>query len=264
MLALPESLRAFLEEHYGIRAAASAPVVGEGDEAAVWRVGTEPRLIVRVSPASRDLAQLTESYALAQALADHVPEVTAPVRAVNGSVVVLWNGRPVSVWPYREGVFLDPHDQDQRSEAAHLLARIHRAGLAVLESAPGALEEGHGVVHGDFYPRNVLCRAGKIVGLIDWDDVRVERLDAELAWVTWELAKSPAGDLLIDERAIAFIDAYVRAGGPARPGRDFLQLIRERLRGELADDDPDYVAALRSALWTLEDSRHRALLRSFT
>lgn len=260
---LPESLHVWLEHNYGVRAIAAEPVLGEGDEAAVWRVDAESRLVVRISPLSRDLTQLAEAYVRAQVLADRVPEVTAPVRALDGSVVVPWGGRPVSVWPYREGVFLDRHDQDQRSAAADLLARMHRAGLASLKDSPGSLEEGHGLVHGDFYPRNLLCRGGRIVGLIDWDDVRIERLDAELAWVTWELAKSTAGDALINDRAITFIDNYIRADGPARPGADFIQLIRQRLSGELNDDDPDYVASLRAALRTLQDSRHRALLQSF-
>ncbi len=263
MLVLPESLRALLEEHYDLRAITAEPVLGQGDEAAVWRVDTEPRLIVRASPRSRDLGQLTEAYELTQALADRVPEVTAPVRAVDGSMVVPWEGRPVSVWPFIEGAFLDRHDQVQLDGAADLLARLHRAGLDRLNDSPGSSPQGHSLVHGDFYSRNLLCRNGRIVGLIDWDDVRIERLDAELAWATRELAKSPAGDALINERAIRFIEVYVRAGGPARPGADFLQLIRDRLTGELDGDDPDYVASLRTALGTLLASRHRELVRRF-
>ncbi|WP_152365118.1 phosphotransferase enzyme family protein [Microlunatus speluncae] len=258
---LPESLRALLERNFGIRATATVPVVGQGDEAAVWRVDSEPRLIVRASPASRDPAQLAESYELAWALADRVPEVTAPLRTTTGAVVLPWQGRPVSVWPYVEGGFLDHHDQAQRDAAADLLARLHRAGLDLLRETGRSVTAGQGLVHGDFYSRNLLCRDGRIAGLIDWDDVRVERLDAELAWVTWELTKSPAGEDMITDRAVDFVAAYRRAGGPARPGSDFLQLIKERLTGELDGDDPDYVASLRAALPTLIESRHRDLVR---
>jgi Ser/Thr protein kinase RdoA (MazF antagonist) len=261
---LPESLRDRLAESYGLRPTAADPVVGLGDEASVWRVDTEPRLIARVSPCSRDVDQLTEAYELAEALADRVPEVTAPVRTVDGAVVAGWEDRVVSVWPYIDGVFLDRHNRDQRTAAAGLLARLHRAGLDLLKVTGDRLPSGRGLVHGDFYSRNLLCRQDRIVGIIDWDDVRIERLDAELAWVTWELAKAPAGDALIDDRAIELVAAYVRAGGPARPGPDFIPLIRERLAGELGGDDPEYDASLRAALHTVIEDRHQELIRSFT
>lgn len=256
---LPERLANFLGERYGLPISEAEALLGQGDEAAVWWVqGPGRRLIVRASPASRDLEQLTESYALAAVLAGAVAEVTAPVPALDGSLAARCGSRPISVWPFVDGSFLDRGDLDQLRAAAGLLARLHRTGTDWLRDG----KPGFGLVHGDFYSRNLLVRDGKITGLIDWDDARIERLDAELAWATWELAKSPAGDDLLFDHARMFLDAYHRAGGPGRPGADFIGLIRDRLIGELGGDDPYYDASLRVALRNLADPRHRGLLRS--
>ncbi|MFC7625877.1 phosphotransferase enzyme family protein [Microlunatus sp. GCM10028923] len=261
----PERLAGFLAERYGLRISAAEAVLGQGDEASVWRVlGSGRRLIVRSSPASRDLGQLTAAYMLAAVLAETVTEVTAPVRAIDGSVTARCEGRPISVWPYIEGTFLDRSDHDQLQAAAELLARLHRAGSDWLRTTGEVPEDrpGLGLVHGDFYSRNLLVRDGRIEGLIDWDDARLERLDAELAWATWELAKSPDGDALLLDQAARFLEAYRRADGPGRPGADFISLIRTRLIGELGGDDPDYDASLRAALRSLaDDDRHQVLIQ---
>ncbi|NYE70729.1 Ser/Thr protein kinase RdoA (MazF antagonist) [Microlunatus parietis] len=264
-MTMPERLTGFLEQRYGLRISESEAVLGQGDEASVWRVlGSGRRLIVRASPPERDLAKLAESYALAAVLAGAVPEVTAPIGALDGSVTTRWAGRPISVWPYIEGDFLDRSDHDQLRAAAELLARLHRAGVDWL-SARGEKPErpGIGLVHGDFYSRNLLVRDGRIAGLIDWDDARLERLDAELAWATWELGKTPTGDALLLDHAARFLETYRHADGPGQPGADFIRLIRARLIGELGGDDPDYDASLRTALRNVvDDDRHRDLIRS--
>lgn len=265
VMEIPESLLACLADRYGIRVAAAEPVVGHGDEASVWRVQDVGRsLVVRVSPGTRELSRLVESNELATALADTVVEVTAPIRSIDGSAAVLWGDRPISVWPFVDGAFLDRFDPEQLRAAARL-ARLHRVGRDWLRTS-GALtddQDQQGLVHGDFYARNLLCHRGRIAGLIDWDDARIERLDAELAWATWEMAKSPRGDALAHDRAALFLNSYVAAAGPGRPQADFIQLIRARLIGELGGDDPDYEASLHAALRTVvDDDRHRELVRT--
>ncbi len=89
-------------------------------------------------------------------------------------------------------------------------------------------------MHGDFFWRNLLCRQGRIVGLIDWDDAWCGRLIIELAWATWEFGKSPEGDALRRDRATEFLTSYREAGGPAQPTTDLIPIIRERLRRDLA------------------------------
>ena len=39
-----------------------------------------------------------------------------------------------------------------------------------------------GIVHGDFYRGNLLVDDGFIVGLIDWDEARVDDYVTEFAW----------------------------------------------------------------------------------
>jgi Ser/Thr protein kinase RdoA (MazF antagonist) len=110
-----------------------------------------------------------------------------------------------------------------------------------------------GPVHGDFYRANLLWHAGRITGLIDWDEVRVDRFAGELAWSTWEFAKAATGDRLLADRADDFLRTYERAGGPPYPAGMIIPLIRERLRIEIDRSrtaaatggyfDPDYEAA---------------------
>jgi Ser/Thr protein kinase RdoA (MazF antagonist) len=119
------------------------------------------------------------------------------------------------------------------------------------------------MVHGDFYRRNILCRDGRIVGLIDWDEARHDRLVAELAWSVWEFAKSDDGTTLLPDRARAFLNDYRNAGGPIAPSGALLPLIRAHLRYEVdraeharnAGEymDPDYQAAEITAFHTLAE-----------
>ncbi len=90
-----------------------------------------------------------------------------------------------------------------------------------------------GVVHGDFYRRNLIWRGGRIVGVVDWDEARVDHFGAELAWSVWEFAKRSSGEAMHPDRAIAFLADYAAAGGPGFPDRMITPLIRERLRWEI-------------------------------
>ncbi|WP_035699889.1 phosphotransferase, partial [Glycomyces tenuis] len=107
-------------------------------------------------------------------------------------------------------------------------------------------------VHGDFYRRNLICRDGAIAGLIDWDELRVDHPERELAWAAWELSKNPAGNAIMLERAGGFLDAYARTGRRRVDRADLVPLIREGLRVEICRNrtargpgapDDDYTAA---------------------
>ncbi len=83
-----------------------------------------------------------------------------------------------------------------------------------------------GIVHGDVYRANLRMEAGRIVGVIDWEDARLDWPAWELANAAWEVCK--VGDSLDAERCRAFVGSYVAADGPAEP--EFLpQLVRARL-----------------------------------
>lgn len=259
---------------YGLTEAVAEPIVGGGDECQLWRLNS---VVVRVSPPSRSVAELAWTHRVAALLAESVPEVTCPLTAADGTTVFSWQGQPVSVWPFVPGEPLDRDVTIQRTQAARLLARLHRTGLrqtgngrpdATPRPVPTLLpdpaldawlaqwhrrDEPRGWVHGDFYRRNILCRGGRIVGLIDWDEARSDRLVSELAWSVWEFAKSADGTTLLPDRARTFLNDYRDAGGPASSAGALVPLIRQHLRYEVdraerARDagrymDPDYQAA---------------------
>jgi Ser/Thr protein kinase RdoA (MazF antagonist) len=76
------------------------------------------------------------------------------------------------------------------------------------------------LVHGDFFPGNVLIADGEVVGVIDWDEAQVD-------WLAWDLASAmgtfcAGGDGLDGEAGNRFVGAYRGAGGPVPPRDDDL------------------------------------------
>jgi Ser/Thr protein kinase RdoA (MazF antagonist) len=71
-----------------------------------------------------------------------------------------------------------------------------------------------GIVHGDFYPGNVITLRGQAVGVIDWENAKPEWLVWELARSLWEFAKDKQRHDLVEDRAGEFLVAYRAAGGP--------------------------------------------------
>lgn len=223
-----------------------------GEESACYRLDGE---VVRIGPRWRTDAELAWSYAVAVLAAASVSEAIAPRPTRDGRLLVRVAGRPVSVWPYVTGSSGDDRSEDQRGQAAELLARLHRA-VALLGTGPrpdarsrsqpgpgvtdpvldrwlAAFNERHPVrqpLHGDFYAGNTLVRHGRIVALLDWDDVFLGPPERELAQAAWEWGD---GLSTLDlSAALRFIGRYVTAGGPAAPltEEELAQLVRERLR----------------------------------
>jgi Ser/Thr protein kinase RdoA (MazF antagonist) len=109
-----------------------------------------------------------------------------------------------------------------------------------------------GVVHGDYYRRNILCRDRRIVGIIDWHEVRRAPLMSELAFAGFEMAHDD--DLsFLPERARVFLDAYRGAGPiPSAEYGSLMSFMRLGLRdnARYAMDaarrgglsDPEYIA----------------------
>lgn len=234
------------ERRYGMALFPAGRVAG-GDEARLVALESSAgRVVLRVAPAWRTVEELEWAYALAGFASGAVPEAVAPLPALDGARVFRHAGRPVSLWPWVEGERLDREDAALRDAAARLLARLHRvlpawpqprprppaarvpprsADVPEVEDAEldrwmarRAADAGvpRGPVHGDFYRGNVLCREGRIMGLIDWDESRVDALDVELAWSVWEFCQHAVEDALDVERARRFLAAYAEAGGPVR------------------------------------------------
>lgn len=276
-LELTAEIRLALCRGWGLRADRAAMRLFGGEESAAFRIGEH---VVRVGPAWRRDEELQWSYSVAAAVAARVPEVTAPVPRTAGGYLVRAAGRPVSVWPYVAGDWADPDNEDQRRQAAQLLARLHCAFAAVRTlprrpSAPGpgdvhnpllpdpdldrwmddfyARHSRRHPLHGDFYRGNILVRDGIIVALVDWDDVFIGPPEQELAWAVREWTQRRRTTLDI-AAAQQFTGQYRAAGGTAEPitPEDLAQLIRDRIRREVTysqavgvwgiSADPDDVA----------------------
>lgn len=254
---LADSVMDEIDEAFGVTLGRTWSRLPGGEESAAFRCGD---LVVRVGPTWRSDAELEWANEVALAAADVVAEVVAPLTRPDGTTVVRVDDRPVTLWPFVAGV-ASTGDWDVEDQAADLLARVHRA-LAMVpwrplppSSAPRAsvadladpdldtwlavFDRDHTrihALHGDFYPGNVLVDDGAIVGLIDWDEALLGPPERELAWAAWQW-----GDCLetLDlDPAVAFVDVYRAAGGPARRigEHDLRQLVRQRIRLEVAYD----------------------------
>jgi len=226
-----------------------------GEESASYRVG---EYVLRIGPGWRADAELEWCHAVASQASLEVPEVVAPRPTRGGATVVRVEGRPVSVWPFVAGTWGDDTDPRQRSQAADLLARLHRsaAGLPIVARPPGGpklacapeladpaldawlieFDTSHPArqpLHGDYYAGNVLVDRGRIAALLDWDDAFVGAPERELAWAAWEWGDG-LWTLELDA-AKSFVSDYKTAGGPAAPVSEgeLRQLVRQRIRWEV-------------------------------
>ncbi len=262
--------QAEIERRYQLHAPQPWKPLAGGEECLVWRFRTGSGwLVVRVSPQWRTEAEICWVHQLMCFTAMTVPEVVAPLPAKDGVTLFIHAGYPVALFPFVEGQPLNREKRSMREAAARLLAHLHRAMLVwpALRSRPpispaapyswpreyhdqvlpdADLDAWHtniyqaasritGPTHGDYYRRNLLCRRGRIQGIIDWDQSHLAPLIEELAWATWEFAKVPSGTDLDDQRARAFLAAYHAAAGPAPVEEQelIIPLIRWRLREEV-------------------------------
>jgi len=270
------------------------PLTG-GYKNALLRCGD---VVVRLERA--DPESVAWEHELLAFLSHDVTEVVAPLPARDGSTFFASDGVVVSVLPFIPGIPLDRNDEDQRLQLAGLLARLHRAGAAWQRPRPGrpsfaeadlevnawwdrrivdtppvlaraferagawlaaGPELARGAVHGDVYRGNLRVRDGRIAGVVDWEEARVDWPAWELANATWEVCKDEATDALDPVRADAFLAAYVAAGGPGelepfepllrlRLVADALYSLTSRARGE--PYDPAHVSHLLRALERLD------------
>lgn len=264
---IPARLGACIAHDYGLRTRDVSPVA-PSDEAVVWRAEGERPLLIHQSPMWRTSAELTWIHQLITLVARTVPESVVPLPTRSGATFVEHDGTLVTVYPFVDGVHLDRENAAQREAAARLLARVHRALLAcdkpprpeagphspwaaaTLRLVPPQLEDPElsdwhaalrqrgdlqrGLIHGDYYRRNLLWSDERIVAVVDWHEARQDLLLAEVAGATWELSKGPASRGFDVDRAQAFLNAYASAGGPADVADRSLivPLIRWRLREE--------------------------------
>jgi Ser/Thr protein kinase RdoA (MazF antagonist) len=229
-----------LAARYGLRPFDRLEPLGGGYHNTLLRAGD---FVIRIE--ERAPQSVAWEHALVAFLATEIPEVLAPLRALDGSTFLVEDGRVVSLLPFVEA-------GRGGAGAAELLARIHRRGLEwpapgqrperpsyrdldwdrndwwdwSLVPKPPELVRGFErmrafvrdapplattTVHGDIAPQNILSRDGRIVALIDWEYARVEWAALELANAAWSLREHDVQ---------SFVDEYRAASGPGEP--DFL------------------------------------------
>ena len=283
---LTDHIRASVAREFRIETDGDAERLHGGEESASYRVGDN---VIRIGPDWRDTPELEWCYALAAHAARSVPEVPNPRTNTRGHHTIRADGRPVSVWPFVEGVWASSANRSHRDQAAELLARLHRALASVsveqrpVDTSPRlptpdlddaeldewwsdflATSRPHQALHGDYYRGNILVDDGRFKGLLDWDNAFVGPPAQEVAWASWEW--TPASDEFDLEYCHEFLAAYVAAGGPA-PAVDektIAQVVRHRVRWEVAygramrlrgvehdEDDLEYEADLIEAFHEL-------------
>jgi Ser/Thr protein kinase RdoA (MazF antagonist) len=262
-----------VEGEWGLSVAGTAERLTGGEESAAYRVdlrGGVGGVVVRLGPLTRGTAVIEWCHQVAGSVG--VEEVVVPLRGSSGASVVRVGGRPVSVWPYVGGRWLDAGEPAEVEQAARVLARVHR-GLreVVMPARPersflefggetGELRDeqldrwlaGFGrrrqPLHGDYYRGNLLVDGGRIRGVIDWDEAWVGAPEVELAGAAREFGDQWSTEL---GRAKEFVGWYHDEGGPAGVMDDemLVQLIRHRVRAEVAafagDGTDEYYDQLR-------------------
>jgi Ser/Thr protein kinase RdoA (MazF antagonist) len=262
---LPSSLVDLIARDYGLHVGASAALDG-GDEAIAWRAEAEPAVLIHQSPTWRTADELSWVHELLVRLTPVFPAV-APLPTRSGRTFV-WHGSAlITLYPWVEGTHVNRHDRTQREASAAMLARLHRVLLATsmparpspspdapwmaraptepIELVDPQLDRWHadledrpefirGLVHGDYYRRNLLWSGGRIAAVVDWHEARHGLLIAEVAGAAWEFGKDDSSKTLDAALSQAFLDRYRSAGGPAEVGNAELivPLIRWRLREE--------------------------------
>ncbi len=129
---MQQDLLAAVVARYGLPEGDPEPMIDGGDECLLWRLNS---VVIRVSPPWRSVRELAWTHQAAAFLAESVPEAICPLTADDATTVFSWQGRPVSVWPFVAGVPLERDVAAQRTQAAGLLARLHRAGLGHTNNA---------------------------------------------------------------------------------------------------------------------------------
>lgn len=161
----------------------------------VWyqgRAGDRSSLVVRI-PHPDDairggMSVARECAALAAAGRAGVPVPAVLAADRQGQVV----GRPAVALEYvagRSGAECDG-GAGLAGMAADCLARIHRAQPPSFDAvAPGTPPEpSHVLLHGDFWPGNLIIRDGRIAAVLDWEDSAYGHRFADLANARLEIA----------------------------------------------------------------------------
>ncbi|GCE29758.1 hypothetical protein KDA_52420 [Dictyobacter alpinus] len=291
-VSMPDDLQATIVQRYGL-VLKHPRRIEHGDESVIWQALTQRGpIIIRLSPAWRSPERLTWIHQIMYGLHKTIPQVVIPLQARDGRTLFYYENQSVALFPYIAGTQFDRENPMLRHQAATFLARLH---LALLRNTPDTLPFERdlligppplpthsdsqalvdyeldrwnetllqispsltkGLIHGDYYRRNLLAQGERLIALLDWDTLHCDFLMQEVAWSSWEFCKVLTGDNWHPDRVKAFVQSYREAGGPC-PREEyvhFIPFIRWRLRKELRDHEmaiaqglpgePEYAARL--------------------
>lgn len=237
-----------LAEEYGLQVIMVDRVVVSAHNLMVWvRVDDDRRLMIKICRLVVAHDWLDARAALVGWLAERGHPVAAPVRTRSGDHQLLRDKRSVGVQPVLAGALLDVTDHDQVRAAGTTLAALHvdlaawpdAARLEHVGPVAGrhqlwALSEEHArtlppdlvdrlrrqaaelpelprqPIHTDFRGANVLYQDGRITGVIDFEEARLDPAMADLAHAVcllgtwyhdWRPMTAEAQTLLVDSYA---------------------------------------------------------------
>ncbi|SDT30576.1 phosphotransferase [Microlunatus soli] len=137
METLPQRLLVEVRHRYGVNAVDTEAIHG-GSASKLWRLDSEPAVVLRLSQ-YYGLQDQQRSCRIAAELARSVAEVIPAIVGSDGESVFVWNGRPITLWPFVQGRSLDRQNRDELRRAGDLLARLHRASSGPTGRASGRL-----------------------------------------------------------------------------------------------------------------------------
>ena len=136
-------------------------------------------------------------------------EIAEPVSAVPKMAALLARVHDQAVADLPETL---PRRDDPVPELREYLPERYAATLPALEAAAERLEPQDCLLHGDFWPGNLLWRDGEVVALIDWEDAARGDPLSDLACARQELSWSHGA-----EACASFTEHYAALRGPVSP-----------------------------------------------
>lgn len=236
-----------LADDYGLRVVSLDRMVISAHNLMFWVTAeTAGRLMIKVCRLTEAHDWLSARGALVRWLADRGLPVAGPLRTRGGDHQLLRDGRSIGVQPVLPGELLDAAELDQVRAAGSTLGALHTqlaawpdakllehvqpvAGRSELwvypegfaETVPPDLRDRlerrivdlpelpRQPIHSDFRGANVLYQDGKITGVIDFEEARIDAAVVDLAHAlcllgTWYRNWQP----ITPEAQTAFLDSY--------------------------------------------------------
>lgn len=151
--------------------------------------------------AARTLGRL---HAVLAGLDDVPPRASLPALAD-----LDWRRNRLWSWPAGKQIVIREAGEDAMAtidaglaECASELARLAKHGW------------GRMPIHGDYYEGNLLMSGGRITGVVDWDEFRVDWRAWEISNAVWSFCRNAASDEFDRDAARAFLAAYEENGQP--------------------------------------------------